>query len=458
MNKLQQTIRNLLEHGVERTDRTGVGTLAQFGHIDRWDLEVGHPHENAKYTPFKINVAELLWIISGSTRLKFLKGHNCHVWDEWVKPGTEVWGREYSYKERLEIFKRKCEEGKIQKEAVDQYVDIWMEMHPNAVMDAEANELMMENFKIHTHELLDGELGPVYGQQWRSIIDTRRVTLSEVEGYVKRGYRLVGVLEEPGNPLRTTGQGRRGRGRRMARTATRIKSSGKVAIVERKIDQLQNVIDQLINKPDDRGIIVNAWHVPDLDQMALRPCHTLFQFDTERRPWDEVLSDITESEHWDEWDERIQGKSSLKKEADDWIEARNGRGFRSPDFYEFIYEFAENKQIPTRKLSCLLYQRSQDSYLGRPFNITQYALLTRMVAQVVNMHPGEFILVNGNLHLYKSHIEPAKKFLEQDGTRPLPWVNINPDVKRIEDFKVEDFEIVNYAGNHGPKIGAPVAV
>lgn len=101
---------------------------------------------------------------------------------------------------------------------------------------------------------------------------------------------------------------------------------------------------------------------------------------------------------------------------------------------------------------------SNDAFLGRPFNITQYALLTRMVAQVTNMHPGEFILVNGNLHLYSNHVEPAKKLLEQKGDRPLPWVNINPDVKKIDDFKVTDFDLVNYEGNHGPKIGAPVAV
>lgn len=439
MNKLQQTIRNLLEHGVERTDRTGVGTLAQFGHIDRWDLELGHPHENAKYTPFKINVAELLWIISGSTRLKFLKEHSCHVWDEWVKPGTEVWGREYTHKERMDIFKRRCEEGKIAKAAVEQYSDIWLEMHPNEVMGPDDHVDMLDHFGIHKAELLDGQLGPVYGQQWRNIVDTRRINHDDIEEYEARGYRIFGHIEE--------GSWEHGVG-----------LEGRTVVVERKIDQLQNVIDQLINKPDDRGIIVNAWHVPDLDQMALRPCHTLFQFDTERRPWEEVLSDITESDHYFEWDERIQGKSSLTKDGEDWIEARNGRGFRSPDFYDFIYEFAEAKQIPTRKLSCLLFQRSSDSFLGRPFNITQYALLTRMVAQVTNMHPGEFILVNGNLHLYRTHFGAARELLKQDGSKPLPWVNINPDVKKIDDFKVTDFDLVNYEGNHGPKIGAPVAV
>lgn len=437
-NNLQRLVRHLMEHGHPKGDRTGVGTLSQFGMIERYDLEAGHPHENAKYTPFKINVAELLWIISGSTQLAFLKQWGCHVWDEWVKPGTEVWGKTYDFKERQAMLAQQIESGRILESDKDNWVDQWMAVNKDMVMQQDDVELMMDQFRIPRRELLDGQLGPVYGQQWRNIIDTRIIEHEEEQDYLERGYTFMGTMLTPED-------------------LSSGKCNGSKVIVQRKIDQLANVIEQLKTRPDDRGIIVNAWHVPDLDQMALRPCHTLFQFETIMRPWSEVFSEIMQEDHYDEFNHLTADMSSDKQVGDDWVEAQKpGGGWRHPDYYAMGYEFAQQKGLATRKLNCLLYMRSNDTFLGRPFNISQYALLTRMVAQVVNMNPGEFILVNGDVHLYNNHHDAAKKLLEQDGGRPLPWVNINPEVKNIDDFKVADFELINYT--HGPKIGAPVAV
>lgn len=431
MNKLQRVIRDLLDRGEVKSDRTGVGTRSIFGYRQEWDLEEGHPHENTKDTPFKMNVVELLWIISGQTRLKPLKDHGIRIWDEWVIPGTEVWGEPYDPVQRGKVWMAMLERRVVTPEAHEQYVDIWMQENTGRVMDMAEVLRMWDHFNVPKAALLDGELGPVYGQQWRNIVDTRLIDdESEIPAYEKRGFKVIGHFEGLNDY-----------------TATKT-------VIERKIDQLQNVIDQLVNKPDDRGIIISAWHVPDLDAMALRPCHTLFQFYTRHRPWDDVLTEIIDSDFMEEWEDAVKDLRKAAPDDSTWTGPYGG-AYRHPDYFKVCYDFAQNRGLATRYLDCQLYMRSNDAFLGRPFNITQYALLTRMIAQVVNMHPGKFSLVNGDLHLYNNHVEQANELLNRDGY-PLPWVKINPEVDNIFDFKVEDFELQNYVS--GGPIKAPVAV
>lgn len=156
------------------------------------------------------------------------------------------------------------------------------------------------------------------------------------------------------------------------------------------IDQISNLIEQIKKNPNSRRLIVNAWNVAYVDNMALPPCHTMFQF-----------------------------------------------------------------YVADGKLSCQLYQRSADTFLGVPFNIASYALLTMMIAQVCNLKPGEFIHTLGDAHLYSNHLDQAKLQLERD-FRPLPTMKINPEVKDIFGFKYEDFELLNYDPH--PTIKAPIAV
>ncbi|WP_215225844.1 thymidylate synthase [Echinicola shivajiensis] len=157
-----------------------------------------------------------------------------------------------------------------------------------------------------------------------------------------------------------------------------------------EIDQIKNLIHQIKNNPNSRRLLVSAWNVADVDNMALPPCHTMFQF-----------------------------------------------------------------YVAEGKLSCQLYQRSADVFLGVPFNIASYALFTMMIAQVCGLEPGEFIHTFGDTHLYSNHLEQAKLQLTRD-CRPLPSMKINPEVKDIFDFKFEDFELLNYDPH--PHIKAPVAV
>lgn len=264
MKQYHDLMRHVLEHGNEKHDRTGTGTISVFGYQMRFNLAEGFPLLTTKKLHLKSILHELIWFLSGDTNIKYLKDNGVSIWDEWAD----------------------------------------------------------EN----------GNLGPVYGSQWRSW---------------------------------PTPDGKH-------------------------IDQITQVINQIKNNPDSRRIIVSAWNVAEIENMALPPCHAFFQF-----------------------------------------------------------------YVADGKLSCQLYQRSADIFLGVPFNIASYALLTIMVAQVCDLKPGDFVHTLGDAHLYSNHLEQAKLQLSRD-FRPLPTIKINPDVKNIFDFKYEDFALENY--NPHPHIKAAVAV
>ena len=264
MDQYQALLRHIREVGVQKTDRTGTGTISVFGHQMRFDLEKGFPLVTTKKVHWKSVVHELLWFIKGDTNIAYLQQNGVSIWNEWAD----------------------------------------------------------EN----------GNLGPVYGYQWRNW------------------------------PAR----------------------DGKA------IDQLQEVIKQIKTTPDSRRMIVTAWNPADIPEMKLPPCHALFQF-----------------------------------------------------------------YVANGKLSCQLYQRSTDVFLGLPFNIASYALLTLMVAKVCDLEPGEFIWTGGDTHLYLNHQQQAELQLTRE-PRPLPTVRLAETVTSLFDFKFEDIVLENY--NPWPAIKAEVAV
>lgn len=236
----------------------------------------------------------------------------------------------------------------------------------------------------------DGELGPVYGAQWRRWTAFDR-DFEEGPGYIE-------------------------------------------------IDQLRNAIEALRRAPDDRGIIVSAWNVGELDQMALRPCHTMFQFYTRpmdrRQRLDYALRVMSK-------DGRITGDAVAE--------------YSTLEAFDAIDAWLEEQSVPTRYLSCQLYQRSADWFLGVPFNIASYSLLTMMVAQVVNMAPYEFVHSFGDTHLYLNHINQAKELLNRVRRAPgLPTVTLAPRGQDIDEFEFDDFQLEGY--DPLPAIKAPVAV
>lgn len=257
-------LQHVLENGIERSDRTGVGTIGVFGYQMRFNLADGFPAVTTKKLHFRSIIHELLWFLQGDTNIKYLRDNGVTIWDEWAD----------------------------------------------------------EN----------GDLGPLYGYQWRSW---------------------------PGRDGRT-------------------------------IDQISNLLHQLRHNPHSRRHIVSAWNVADVDEMALPPCHCLFQF--------------------------------------------------------FVAD---------GKLSCQLYQRSADIFLGVPFNIASYALLTLMVAQVTGYEPGDFVHTFGDAHLYLNHLEQARLQLSRE-PYPLPQMRLNTAVTNLFDFHYEDFELLNYQCH--PAIKAPIAV
>ena len=263
MKEYIKLINHVLENGIEKTDRTGTGTLSVFGYQSRYNLEKSFPLVTTKKIHLKSVIFELLWFLKGSTNIKYLKDNNVKIWDEWADK--------------------------------------------------------------------DGELGPVYGSQWRS-------------WQTKNGDT---------------------------------------------IDQISELINNLKNNPHSRRHIVSAWNVGEINDMALPPCHSLFQF------------------------------------------------------------FVVNN-----KLSCQLYQRSGDIFLGVPFNIASYALLTMMIAQVCNLDCGEFIHTLGDAHIYLNHINQAQLQITREPKDP-PIMKIKKRTN-IFDFVYEDFEIVNYDPH--PHIKAPISV
>ena len=264
MRQYLDLLQNILDHGVQKSDRTGTGTLSIFGYQMRFDLNAGFPLMTTKKLHLKSILYELLWFLQGDTNIQYLQDHGVRIWNEWAD----------------------------------------------------------EN----------GNLGPIYGSQWRS--------WKAADG--------------------------------------------------KSIDQISQVIQSIRENPNSRRHVVSAWNVGEIDHMALPPCHLLFQF-----------------------------------------------------------------YVADGKLSCQLYQRSADVFLGVPFNIASYALLTMMVAQVCDLKPGEFVHTLGDAHLYFNHLDQARLQITREPL-PLPRLKINPEVKEILEFQYQDFELIGYQAH--PHIKAEISV
>jgi thymidylate synthase len=273
-------LRRILAEGKDRPDRTGTGTRGVFGHQMRFDMRLGFPLLTTKKLHLKSILHELLWFVRGETHVKPLQDAGVRIWNEWATPEqTARFGRQ------------------------------------------------------------EGDLGPVYGHQWRNYGATRKAD---------------GTYERDG------------------------------------VDQLKRLVRDIVETPHSRRLIVTGWNPKEADQVALPPCHTLFQF-----------------------------------------------------------------YVQDGELSCQLYQRSADVFLGVPFNIASYALLTMMVAQVTNLVPGDFVHTFGDAHLYKNHLDQAQLQLSRE-PRSLPRMRINPDVKDLFSFQFEDFTLEGYDPH--PHIAAEVSV
>ena len=314
-NKLDQQYLNLLhainEHGVVKKDRTGTGTKSIFGYTIRHNMKDGFPLLTTKKMAWKSIVTELLWFLRGDTNIKYLVDNNCHIWDgdayqNYAKLLTrDFQGPHYNQKQFIDLIK--------------------------------SNAAFAKEF---------GELGPIYGKQWRSWV--RKTTRDE-------------KIVEPG-------------------------------VYETSIDQIQNLINDLKTNPDSRRLMVNAWNVGELDQMVLPPCHYGFQVYTRELSFEERYVIL---------------KSRTNEDPLKYSRLDNGDYDQHPK--EMTTKWMNEENIPTRAISLMWNQRSVDTFLGLPFNIASYGLLLEIIAKAVNMVPDELIGNLGDTHLYLNHIEQAKE-------------------------------------------------
>lgn len=339
MKQYLALMQDILDNGVVKKDRTGVGTLSVFGRQLRFDLKEGFPLVTTKKVHLKSIIHELLWFLNGDTNVKYLQENGVKIWNEWSDE--------------------------------------------------------------------EGNLGPVYGKQWREWRDCKVVECHDVgrtQQLMQRGYKYIGNMKEDGTTY---------------------------LVYEKPHDQISKVIQQLREDPDSRRIIVSAWNVADLDDMALNPCHNYFQFYTTEMT-------VLERLNWFEENEPEKfANASLNNDE------------------KVLHETLDREGVPRRKLSCFYMMRSNDVFLGLPFNIASYALLTHMVAQQLNMVPDELVYSGVDVHLYSNHLEQAKLQLTRE-PYPLPKLVIKRKPDSIFDYKYEDFELVGYQAH--PHIAAPVAV
>jgi len=394
MEQYIELIKRIISEGKEKEDRTGTGTISIFGHQSVYDLSKGFPLLTAKATYTKGIIVELLWFLGihlkdekyqkfSMTNIKYLVDNNVNIWNEWAHRDMVKYQKEVSEKIKIE--------------------------NPNVEFNLKIDLISLQEFTQRIKEDDGfaekwGNLGSVYGQQWRKWKFTDYEKTQENTFQAKIGF----------------------------------------------IDQIKYAIERLKTNPEDRGIIISAWNVGELDQMALRPCHTMFQLYAEPLSYKERL-DVYEK--------------NIKVDTAD---------FKTE-------EKLDNRGVPKYKLSLQLYQRSADVFLGVPFNIASYSILLQMIAQVTNMTIGNFIHTFGDAHIYKNHktqvnellkkISPElrdnpesidfyenKSLLTQVGNDwpVLPTLWLNTSVKSIEDFTIEDIKIKDY--KPFPKIEAPIAV
>ena len=307
MKQYLELLEKIKQEGIEKSDRTGTGTKSIFGYQMRFDLSKGFPILTTKRVPFGLIKSELLWFIKGDTNIRYLLQHNNHIWDEWA-------------------FKRYVE-------SADYTGEDMTDFGRRSLQDPEFKEVYEKELETFCQRILNedefaakyGELGNIYGSQWRHWKTTQGET----------------------------------------------------------IDQLAQVIEMLKTSPDSRRLLVSAWNPEDVPSMALPPCHTMFQF-----------------------------------------------------------------YVADGKLSCQLYQRSADVFLGVPFNIASYALLTHLIANEVGLEVGEFVHTLGDAHLYLNHLEQVDLQLSRE-TYELPQLVLKHPEKSLYDL--EGYEC-------HPTIKAPIAV
>jgi thymidylate synthase len=394
MNNIDRQYKELLDHilhfGVNKADRTGTGTKSIFGWQIRHNMKEGFPLLTTKKMAWKTIVTELLWFLRGDTNIKFLLDYDCHIWD-----GDAY--KNYVNKTNEDIFKSDIT-------LPPSYYPMYKDKFINKIKtdDEFAKEW--------------GELGPIYGKQWRDWNGKPEQITNYGGGEINPYFCDCQEGFEDGN------------------SKVRKKNKG--------IDQIENLINKLKTNPDNRRLMVNSWNVGDLSAMTLPPCHYAFQMYTRELSIRERLKLIGLKDN-------VVIEATLHNTGEERSKKRLDR-----------------MNIPTRAISLMWNQRSVDTFLGLPFNIASYGLLLEIIAKEVNMIPDELIGNLGDVHLYSNHIEQAKEQLSRTPYE-LPKLNINSEWWDKPFFEAvildnfckclldEDIQLYDYQSH--PSIKAPLS-
>lgn len=445
---VRDLVLRIMEDGVTSENRTGIRSRAINSQSYTVDISAGQiPSISTKFNwNFGVKV-ELLWMLSGITNIRFLKDHKVGFWDSWVKAGTAEY-RHLTPQEMLFAFAdagclgpfirhlvASASKPKLYQALLDLVDDEratnnkWLLPLVGAVVDTIPDDSpMIDVFysyahaaDIETQYMTAGELPKIYQHQWRH---WEQMKVVKDDGVEFPQYRVAGW-----------------------ETVDELRSGG--VLMRREIDQIQKIVDTLKTNPDDRGIILTAWNVAELEEMALRPCHTFCQFFSkpmsvrERLVWLGMYKPAG-FEHLSE------GMLELAAKHDD---RRHETQYQNDATLRDLLEAAK---VPTRKLSSHLYMRSNDVPLGHPFNVVQYAMLTHMLAQVTGHATDTFTWTGGDCHIYENQWPAVLKWLDQEPVRDShPTIRLNPNVDNIFDFKIEDIEIVGY--KHAGRVEFPKA-
>jgi len=369
MNKLDKQYTDLLQdiinNGITKQDRTGTGTISIFGKQIRHKMSEGFPLITTKKMHWKSIVTELLWFLRGDTNIKFLLDYDCHIWDGDAYKNYLKWANEHSKTHLYEPYSQEQFINKIKTD--EEFANKW------------------------------GELGPIYGKQWRSWAVPRMEPKGfDFDAAWKKHSEIwsANYGEECGPSFGS-----------FCDSILINKNIGIAYGYHTEIDQIQNLINELKTNPDSRRLMVSAWNVGELDQMVLPPCHYGFQVYTR---------EISLGER----------QSILEKKGYSGLLNSNAKNYKSgKKILEIIKKTCDDVNIPTRAISLMWNQRSVDTFLGLPFNIASYGLLLEIIAKEVNMIPDELIGNLGDVHLYSNHIEQAKEQIGKE-SYPLPTLNI----------------------------------
>lgn len=375
----------ILTKGRIKKNRTGIDTIGVFGEQAKFDLYPDFPILTTKKVWFKGIVHELLWFIKGDTNIKYLVDNNVHIWDSWA---FDRYQKEKPKRGGLMLADPLLLTNQEKYWIKNQNQDVIGFLNKRDIEKKRQDFVQkIKEDVVFANEW--GELGEgTYGGMWRSF----PYYTTTYDGQGPDGWDL---------PVHHA----------------------------RSVDQIQKVLDKLKTNPDDRRMIVSAWHPYWVDHCSLPPCHVLYHFNTE---------ELT-------MNERYEACFAMGFATDLWDDCDE----------EYVRNFMDDHNVPKRRLNCLLYQRSLDLPVGGPFNISSYALLTCMVAQCVNMQPGIFTWATGDTHIYVDQIPMIKEQLARE-PKELPKLWLNPEVKNLFDFKYEDIRLIGYDPH--PAIKMPVAV